>query len=153
MVVIAIGAAVGATSTGVIIGAGLAAVISLGYFPYFWTRGQTPGMRVAHLRVVLEAGPPELSMGTSIRRYIVFVFGAAALFIGWAWVFIDARRKAWHDIAARTIVVHEAPRGLSTDAATSQTAAGATSPAPADGAPSTMSSAAGRAAAPIVWAP
>jgi oligopeptide/dipeptide ABC transporter ATP-binding protein len=83
-----------------------AAVISVGYFPFFWTRtGQTPGMRLTHLKVVQEFTPGPMTMGTAIRRLIVMWFGAAAFYIGWLWVFIDPRRKAWHDIAARTLVV------------------------------------------------
>jgi oligopeptide/dipeptide ABC transporter ATP-binding protein len=95
-----------ATIAGVV----LAAVISLGYFPYFWTRnGQTPGMRMQHLQIVRELRSDPLTWGTSIKRYIVFVFGAAALFIGWLWVFVDPRRKAWHDLAAGTIVIRVDP--------------------------------------------
>ncbi len=37
---------------------------SLGYFPYFWSHGgQTPGMRLGHLRVVLEESPDPLTVG------------------------------------------------------------------------------------------
>ncbi len=89
-----------------VIGLAAAFVISVGYFPFFWTRtGQTPGMRLTHVKVAREFGTGPLTMGGAIRRLVVMWFGAAAVYIGWLWVFVDARRRAWHDIAAGTIVV------------------------------------------------
>ena len=132
-VALAAGLAVGGGLGGsVAIGAAVSIVIGVGYFPYFWTRGgQTPGMRVAHLRVVLEEEPGPLTVGTSVKRYIVFVFGAAALYLGFLWVFVDPRRKAWHDIAARTIVVHVSDAMQPAAAATSVAAASGATAGPA----------------------
>jgi oligopeptide/dipeptide ABC transporter ATP-binding protein len=90
----------------VILGIALGVAINLGYFAFFWHRsGQTPGMRVSNLQVVHEMGDPALTWGNAIRRYIVFVFGAAVFYLGFIWAVFDPRRKAWHDTAARTIVI------------------------------------------------
>ena len=62
-------------------------------------------MRVTKVRVVHEIHVGPISWGTAIKRYVVFVFGALAFYIGWLWVFVDPRKKAWHDIAADTIVI------------------------------------------------
>ena len=89
-----------------ILGVALGTVINLGYFAFFWHRGgQTPGMLLTHLKVVHEAGDPALTWGNAFRRYVVFVFGAVVLYLGFLWAFVDPRRKAWHDTAARTIVI------------------------------------------------
>ncbi len=89
-----------------ILGVALGTVINLGYFAFFWHRGgQTPGMLLTHLKVVHEEGDPALTWGNAFRRYVVFVFGAAVFYLGFLWAFVDPRRKAWHDTAARTIVI------------------------------------------------
>jgi oligopeptide/dipeptide ABC transporter ATP-binding protein len=93
-------------TTALIVGALLAFIVVTLYFPYFWhATGQTPGMRATKVRVVHELHVGPISWGTAIKRYVVFVFGALAFYIGWLWVFVDPRKKAWHDIAADTIVI------------------------------------------------
>ena len=93
-------------TTALLVGGLLAFVVVTLYFPYFWhATGQTPGMRVTKVRVVHEIHVGPISWGTAIKRYVVFVFGALAFYIGWLWVFVDPRKKAWHDIAADTIVI------------------------------------------------
>jgi oligopeptide/dipeptide ABC transporter ATP-binding protein len=96
----------GQGTTALVVAAGLAFIVGILYFPYFWqATGQTPGMRVAKVRVVHEIHVGPITWGKALRRYVVFVFGAAAVYIGWLWVFVDPRRKAWHDLAADTIVI------------------------------------------------
>jgi oligopeptide/dipeptide ABC transporter ATP-binding protein len=100
----ALGGGIG--SLAAIAGIAVGILVNLGYFAYFWSHGGvTPGMRPVHLQVVHEVGDQPLTWGNAIRRYIVFVFAQAALYIGFLWVFVDPRRKAWQDIAARTLVV------------------------------------------------
>jgi oligopeptide/dipeptide ABC transporter ATP-binding protein len=139
------GQAIGSGTTAVVIGLAVGALVSIGYFPYFWTNGgRTPGMRITRVKVVRETGAPGLTWGTSFRRYVVFVFGAAALFIGWLWVFVDPRRKAWHDIAAQTIVVEEGHPAPST--ATTATTAATDAPVAAANAPAVSDAVAAPAA-------
>ncbi len=93
-------------TTALLVGGLLAFIVVTLYFPYFWhATGQTPGMRVTKVRVVHEIHVGPISWGTALKRYVVFVFGALAFYIGWLWVFVDPRKKAWHDIAADTIVI------------------------------------------------
>ena len=87
---------------------GIVAVV-LVYFPYFWLKtGQTPGMRLFQLYVVMDKDGGPLSMGAAILRliglYIVdsIVFGIP---IGMLWVFVDKRKRCWHDLLAGTVVV------------------------------------------------
>ncbi|HKF85135.1 MAG TPA: oligopeptide/dipeptide ABC transporter ATP-binding protein [Candidatus Limnocylindrales bacterium] len=98
--------ALGLGGNALLIALAVGSVLSTVYFPSFWhITGQTPGMRLAKVRVIHEIHPGPISWGSALKRYIVFVFGAAALYIGWLWAFIDPRRKAWHDLAADTIVI------------------------------------------------
>ena len=125
---IGVGAAIGSGvgSTPFLIGVVIGIVITAAYFPFFWSRtGQTPGMRLLNLQVVHELHPGPISLGTAIKRVIVFWFGAAAFFIGWLWVFVDPRRKAWHDLAADTIVIHVDPNAVPAETIAAAVAAGA----------------------------
>ncbi len=80
--------------------------ISVGYFPYFWaTRGQTPGMRLFGLRVVRDRDGGPVTAGQAVLRFIGFIINSAAIYIGWIWIFVDARRRGWHDLIAGTVVI------------------------------------------------
>ena len=123
-----IGGGIGALAWSLGIIAGV--LVNLGYFAYFWSHGgATIGMRRFHLQVVPEVGNEPLSWARSIKRYIVFVFSAAALYIGFLWVFVDPRRKAWQDIAAQTLVIDaraQAAAQAEVDAATAAAVAAGT---------------------------
>jgi uncharacterized RDD family membrane protein YckC len=84
------------------------AVITLGYFPYFWTRsGSTPGMRMMGLKVVRDVDGGPLSTGQAIIRLIGYWVSSAVLYLGFIWVLIDKRRRGWHDLIAGTVVVKQ----------------------------------------------
>ncbi|MGA3057103.1 MAG: RDD family protein [Candidatus Limnocylindrales bacterium] len=83
----------------------------LGYFPYFWARGGTPGQRICGLRIVHASDGVPIDSGTAIVRFLV-VLGELLLcafligILGFIWVAFDSRKRAWHDMAASTVVVH-----------------------------------------------
>jgi uncharacterized RDD family membrane protein YckC len=78
------------------------------YFVFFWsTAGQTPGMRALRLRVTTDGGGPPRAR-RALLRFVVGVLTLAPLGIGLIPVLFDARRRAVHDFAARTVVVHDA---------------------------------------------
>lgn len=83
-------------------------VIGVLYFPYFWSHGgQTPGMRPFSLRVVRDRDGSRIGWGTSFLRLVGLWVAAAALYIGFIWVFVDARRRGWQDLIAGTIVIKQ----------------------------------------------
>ena len=85
----------------------VALVVAFGYFPFFWARtGQTPGMRPFHLWVVRDRDGSPLSKGTAILRMVGMYFISSIFYIGFVWVFVDKRRRAWHDLIAGTVVIH-----------------------------------------------
>ncbi len=103
--------AVATDSPGAGIGGGLIAVlgilvVSLGYFPWFWARGgQTPGMRLFQLRVVRDRDGGPLSGGQAFLRLIGYWINSIVFYIGFVWIFVDKRKRGWHDLIAGTVVV------------------------------------------------
>ena len=96
----------------VIVGIVLLPLVAFGYFPFFWwKRGATPGMQVLGLRIVraIDGGP--IDGGMAAIRAIVFY--AEGFFSGWligllgfVWAAFEPRKRAWHDMAAGTVVIH-----------------------------------------------
>ena len=81
-------------------------VISFAYFPWFWARGgQTPGMKMFHIRVVRDADGGPISGTAAILRMVGYWVSNAVFYIGFIWIFIDQRRRGWHDLIAGTVVV------------------------------------------------
>jgi uncharacterized RDD family membrane protein YckC len=99
--------AVEVSSPGAVVGvAGGWTVVVVGYFVLFWTlAGETPGMRLMHMRVVDEHGAPP-GLGRSLLRLVGAVLAAIPLFAGYLLVLVDDRRRGLHDMIARTVVVH-----------------------------------------------
>jgi uncharacterized RDD family membrane protein YckC len=89
---------------GLIAGAGWLLLVGA-YFAFFWTlAGQTPGMRLVHLRVVDHFGePPRLLR--SIVRFGALLVAIIPMFAGLIPILFDARRRGLQDFVARTYVV------------------------------------------------
>jgi uncharacterized RDD family membrane protein YckC len=89
-----------------VLGAILISVLALLYFPFFWARGgQTPGMRAAGIRVVNDRDGSRIGWGQALLRLVGWWVSAAVLYLGFAWVLVDARRRGWHDLIAGTCVI------------------------------------------------
>lgn len=78
------------------------------YFPFFWVvAGWTPGMRAFGLRVVRERDGGRVGLIPALVRLIGYSVDVLGLFVGFAWILIDRRRRGWHDILAGTVVIRE----------------------------------------------
>lgn len=83
----------------------LLAAVTAAYFVVSWRRGgQTIGMRPWRLRVVRADGGP-LATSQALLRFAVAMVSLAPAGLGFWWAIIDARRRTWHDLASRTLVV------------------------------------------------
>jgi uncharacterized RDD family membrane protein YckC len=83
-------------------------IISLVYFPFFWARGgQTPGMRVFRLRVVRDRDGGRIGWGAAWLRLIGLWVSSFVFYLGFIWIFIDKRRRGWHDLIAGTVVIKD----------------------------------------------
>jgi uncharacterized RDD family membrane protein YckC len=84
-------------------------VIPFVYFPYYWARsGQTPGMKMMGIRVVRDRDGGPVTGGQAILRLIGYWVSGFAFYLGYIWIFIDKRKRGWHDLIAGTVVVEAA---------------------------------------------
>ena len=79
------------------------------YLPLmWWKKGQTVGMMALNLRIVraVDGGPIDGQM--AFIRYVVFVAELVLTIgvIGFIWAAFEPRKRAWHDMAANTVVIH-----------------------------------------------
>jgi uncharacterized RDD family membrane protein YckC len=76
------------------------------YFVGFWAvAGQTPGMRLMHVRVLANDGaPPRTARG--VVRLIGLGLAIIPLFAGFLPVLVDHRRRGLADFLAGTVVVY-----------------------------------------------
>jgi uncharacterized RDD family membrane protein YckC len=75
------------------------------YFAFFWSLGgQTPGMRLAHLRVIDHFGEPPRFV-RAVVRFAALIVAIIPMFAGLLPILFDARRRGLHDFVARTFVV------------------------------------------------
>jgi uncharacterized RDD family membrane protein YckC len=78
-----------------------------GYFVLFWSgAGQTPGMRLLHLRVRGRAGSPP-SFGRAVVRAVGTLISIVPFFAGYLPVLYDERRRGLPDFMAGTEVVYD----------------------------------------------
>ena len=79
--------------------------VTAAYFVISWARGgQTIGMRAWRLRVV-DADGHALSWPRALLRFAVACVSLGVVGLGFVWCLFDARKRAWHDLAARSVVV------------------------------------------------
>jgi uncharacterized RDD family membrane protein YckC len=91
---------------GVLLGSGWLLVVGV-YFVLFWsTAGQTPGMRLLHLRVRGPTGDTP-SIGRSLVRLVGLVLAIVPFFAGFLPVLFTDRRRGLPDFLAGTVVVYE----------------------------------------------
>jgi uncharacterized RDD family membrane protein YckC len=86
--------------------------VLLGYMPFlWWKRGATFGQSALNLRVVraIDGGPIDGGMAC-IRAIIYWLenLGGYILigYLGFIWAAFEPRKRAWHDMAAGTVVIH-----------------------------------------------
>jgi uncharacterized RDD family membrane protein YckC len=81
------------------------AAIGMGYYTYFFGKGETPGMRLVEIRLVRADGVEPVGLGRGFLRWVGMEISGIVLLLGYAWVLIDKKRQGWHDKIAGTYVV------------------------------------------------
>lgn len=80
-------------------------LVNVFYFTGFWTTaGQTPGMRLMHLRVADASGFPP-GLGRSYVRLAGLFLAILLLFTGFLPALVDDRRRALQDFLAGTVIL------------------------------------------------
>lgn len=84
--------------------------LNVAYFAGFWaTVGQTPGMRLMHLRVI-GAGGAAPGFARSVVRFVGLVLAVVPCLAGFLPALVDERRRALPDFLAGTVVVYDSPQ-------------------------------------------
>jgi len=82
--------------------------VTVGYFVLFWqTVGQTPGMRLMHVRVLSKRQDGRLTAWQAILRTLGLALAIIPCFLGFVPALFDRRRRALPDYLAGTVVVYD----------------------------------------------
>ena len=80
----------------------------LGYFPYFWlidgsdSRAEAvPDAASSGTTTVARSGSERQSSAWSA----LYIIDGLVFYLGFIWIFIDKRKRCWHDLLAGTVVV------------------------------------------------
>ena len=92
-------------------------LVALGiYFVFFWSlAGQTPGMRLAGVRVTHAGRAPGVVRSTV--RYVALLASTIPLLLGLVPILFDRRRRGLHDFVAGTAVLIDGERDGAVDGA------------------------------------
>jgi uncharacterized RDD family membrane protein YckC len=73
----------------------------------FWKyRSATPGKMMMGLKVVDAATLGSVPVGRLVLRYLAYYVSLLPLCLGFVWVAFDKRKRGFHDMIAKTVVVH-----------------------------------------------
>ncbi len=89
------------------LGQAVVLLVIFGFFAFFWKRGgQTLGMQTwrLHLKSNDES---RISFKHCALRLLGALLSFAALGLGYLWVWIDKKNRAWPDIISKTQIVHK----------------------------------------------
>lgn len=77
-------------------------ILAIGFHLWFWTHGgQTLGMRTWRMKVVRNDGQ-KLRFSDALIRYAAAILSALPFGLGFLWVLVDDKARAWHDILSKT---------------------------------------------------
>jgi uncharacterized RDD family membrane protein YckC len=79
-------------------------VVAAVFLCFFWTRGETLGMRAWRLRLV-DAHGASPGWPRALLRFGAACLSWAALGLGFLWVLVDRERLAWHDRLSGTRLI------------------------------------------------
>jgi uncharacterized RDD family membrane protein YckC len=74
----------------------------------FWKyKSATPGKMMMGLKVVDATTFGPVPTGRLVLRYVAYYVSLLPLCLGFVWVAFDRRKRGFHDMIAKTVVVHE----------------------------------------------
>ena len=93
--------------SGIVISVLLSLLVETGYFTYFFGNGQTPGMKMAKIKLCGTDGTYPIRYGKGFIRWIGMNISGLVIGLGYFWILIDENKQGWHDKMADTYVVVE----------------------------------------------
>jgi uncharacterized RDD family membrane protein YckC len=79
-------------------------ISSLVYFTYFFSRGQTLGMKAAKIELCGTDGTYPIGYTKGFLRWIGMIISGLVIGLGYLWILIDKNKQGWHDKIAGTYV-------------------------------------------------
>mgnify|MGYP001232368856 CR=1 FL=1 len=83
----------------------LMAAIAIGYYTYFFGKGQTPGMKLVEIKLIRTDGVHPVGYKKGFFRWVGMEISGMVLLLGYIWILIDKKNQGWHDKIAGTYVV------------------------------------------------
>jgi uncharacterized RDD family membrane protein YckC len=83
----------------------LMAAIAIGYYTYFFGKGQTPGMKLVEIKLIRTDGVHPVGYKKGFFRWVGMEISGMVLLLGYIWILIDKKKQGWHDKIAGTYVV------------------------------------------------
>lgn len=68
--------------------------------------GQTVGKSIMGLRIVSSTGMPITFRQAFFRWLLQSIFVIGPMLFNYAWILVDSRRRAWHDLLTHTCVIY-----------------------------------------------
>jgi len=84
----------------------LMAAIAIGYYTYFFGKGQTPGMKLVEIKLIRTDGFHPVGYKKGFFRWVGMEISGMVLLLGYIWILIDKKKQGWHDKIAGTYVVN-----------------------------------------------
>ena len=79
--------------------------VSFVFYGWFWTHGgQTLGLKTWKIRLQHENGR-RITWTLALIRFVAAMISWSAAGLGFIWTLFDPRKRAWHDIASRCVMV------------------------------------------------
>ncbi len=69
--------------------------------------GMTVGMRAWKVKLVSEDGAV-VSWPRCLIRFLAAILSATAFGLGFVWILVDKKKRGWHDVLARTLLIKSA---------------------------------------------
>jgi len=66
--------------------------------------GMTVGMRAWKVKLVSENGDV-ITWSRCLLRFLIALASAGAFGVGFLWVLVDRKKRSWHDLSARTVLL------------------------------------------------
>ena len=81
-------------------------VIPLALTVWFWRRYLgTPGKVLLKVKVVDAESGNAMTNGQAVGRYFAYLASSLPLGLGFVWIVFDSKKRGWHDIICRTVVI------------------------------------------------
>jgi uncharacterized RDD family membrane protein YckC len=85
--------------------------VSFFFYGWFWTHGgQTLGMKAWNLYLIKPDGK-FIDWKTALKRYLAALASWAFVGLGFSWILLDSKQRAWHDILTGTQIVKSKQQG------------------------------------------